>query len=61
MESITKEELFKTLGENILSEEELEKIAGGGRITAEQTIACAEICAKDTNPQCESHCLGLDR
>ena len=61
MEKITKEELLKELGEHILSDEELEKISGGGRITAEQTIACAEICAKDPNPQCESHCLGLDR
>ena len=61
MEKISKEELLKALDENILSDEELEKVTGGGRITAEQTIACAEICAKDTNPQCESHCLGLDR
>ena len=61
MEKITKEELLKALDENILSDEELEKISGGGGIPAELARACAEKCSRSTNLECMNHCLGLVR
>ena len=63
MENITKEELKNLLGGEVLSDEELEKIAGGGkRITIEQAKACAGICESeiDDYTQCMDNCLGLN-
>ena len=60
IEKITKEELLEKLGEHILSDEELEKITGGG-IPPEQAKFCADICSKSTDAKCLIHCLGLER
>ena len=38
MEKITKEELLKTLGENNLSDKELEKISGGNTASQKQCL-----------------------
>ena len=57
MENITKEELLKSFGENVLSEEDLEKISGGDGDVAACTAKCREEYAQHRSKVKFSTCL----